>query len=34
MMALMKVHMLWDVLSCPKVATEVSEELVASNFWV
>lgn len=33
-MALMKVHMLWDVQSSPKVATEVSEELAASNFKV
>jgi len=29
-MALMKVHMLWDVQSSPKVATEFSEELAAS----
>jgi hypothetical protein len=34
MMALMKIHMLWNVQSSPKVATEVSKELAASNFRV
>jgi hypothetical protein len=34
MMALMKIHVLWDVQSSPKLATELSEELAASNFRV